>query len=70
MSSFQSAVTDDKKHFQCLNKVLNNKTGPLFFNSIHAKTSFGFFFLKKRSNLLKYFTKTAQIDESVIELEF
>lgn len=34
------------------------------------KQVLGFFFLKKRSNLLKYFSKTAQIDESVIELEF
>ena len=28
--SLQSAATDDRKQFQCINIVLNKKTGPLF----------------------------------------
>ena len=28
--SLSSAATDDRKQFQCINIILNNKTGPLF----------------------------------------
>ena len=36
--SLPSVATDDRKQFQCLKIVFNNKTRPLFFNSIDAKT--------------------------------
>ena len=44
-SSCPSVATDDRKQFRCLNIVLNNKTGPLWFrrvNSIDAKKVLAF----------------------------
>ena len=38
--SLPSVSTNGKKHFQCLNMVLNNKTGSLFWNTIGTKYSF------------------------------
>ena len=36
----QSKATDDKREYQGLNIVLNNKAGPLVLNSIDAKVRF------------------------------
>ena len=38
--SLPSVSTNGNKHFQCLNMVLNNKTGSLFWNTIGTKYSF------------------------------
>ena len=40
--SLLSVATDDRKKFQCLNIVVNDKTGPLFWNYIDAKKFLAF----------------------------
>ena len=40
--SLPPVATDDREQFQCLNIVLNDKTEPLFLDSIGVKTSFSF----------------------------
>ena len=37
-SSLPFVARDDRKQCRCLNVVLDNKTGALFWNSINAKT--------------------------------
>ena len=37
-----SVTTEDRKRFQCLKIVLNNKTDHYFWNSIDTKTRFSF----------------------------
>ena len=49
--SFPSVTTDDRKQFQCLNVILKNKTGPLFFESAVTKI-YGFMWTQHKLDQL------------------
>ena len=54
----QPLATDDRKRYQCQNIVLNNKTGPLVWNSIDAPK-------KKRKKKMKLLKKIANSIQKV-----
>ena len=49
--SLPSVATDDRKQFQWVNIVLNNKTGPFFWNSVDVKKRFSFLKDSKYHNI-------------------
>ena len=57
----QPLATDDRKRYQCQNIVLNNKTGPLVWDSIDAK--------KKKRKKMKLFKKIANSIQPSPEVE-
>ena len=51
--SLPSAETGERRQFQCLNIVLNNKTGPLFLNATNARKILAFWQQKAWNSSLK-----------------
>ena len=64
--SLPSVKTGERRRFQCLNIVLNSKTGPLFLKCNYCEKNFSFLIAKSVKLLLKKKT-TNTIDEQMLE---